>query len=63
MGSVICGFAGRKIGVKGSQIISCLSILITTFLAINVFLEVGMTSVPTLLKTFRWIDCESLFIL
>ena len=63
LASIICGFAGRKVGVKGSQIISCLSILITTFLAINVFVEVGMSSVPTLLKTFRWIDCESLFIL
>jgi NADH-ubiquinone oxidoreductase chain 5 len=63
LGSIISGFAGRKVGVKGSQIISCLSILITTILAITVFLEVGMNSVPTLLKTFRWIDCESLFIL
>ena len=63
LGSIISGFAGRKVGVKGSQIISCLSILITTILAIIVFLEVGMSSVPTLLKTFRWIDCESLFIL
>lgn len=63
LGSIISGFAGRKVGVKGSQIISCLSILITTILAIFVFLEVGMSSVPTLLKTFRWIDCESLFIL
>jgi NADH-ubiquinone oxidoreductase chain 5 len=53
LGSIISGFAGRKVGVKGSQIISCLSILITTILAIIVFLEVGMSSVPTLLKTFR----------
>ena len=53
LGSIISGFAGRKIGVKGSQIITCLCILITMLLSINVFMEVGMNSVPTLLKTFR----------
>ena len=60
LGSVVAGFFGRKIGVKGSQIITCSSVIITTMLAIFAFLEVGLNNVPVSIYLFRWIDSESL---
>ena len=63
MGSIVSGFFGRKVGVTGAQIITCSSLIITTFLAIVAFLEVGMTNIPVSIKLFRWIDSESLNVL
>lgn len=37
--SIIAGFYGRKIGVTGAQIITCLSVIITTILALVAFLK------------------------
>jgi NADH-ubiquinone oxidoreductase chain 5 len=34
LASIVSGFFGRKIGVTGSRILSCLSIFTTTILAI-----------------------------
>jgi NADH-ubiquinone oxidoreductase chain 5 len=62
LGSIVSGFFGRKIGVKGAQFITCSSIIITTILAIVVFFEVGFNNIPSSIKLFRWIDCESLYI-
>jgi NADH-ubiquinone oxidoreductase chain 5 len=62
LGSIISGFFGRKIGVKGAQLITCTSIVITTLLAIIVFFEVGFNNIPSTIKLFRWIDSESLYI-
>jgi NADH-ubiquinone oxidoreductase chain 5 len=53
LGSIISGFFGRKIGVTGSHIITCGSIILTTILAILAFFEVGLNSIPTSLKLFR----------
>jgi NADH-ubiquinone oxidoreductase chain 5 len=53
LGSIIAGFFGRKIGVKGAQLITCSSIIITTILAINAFIEVGLNSIPVKLNLFR----------
>jgi NADH-ubiquinone oxidoreductase chain 5 len=53
LGSLVSGFFGRKIGVKGAQVITCTSIIITTLLAIITFFEVGFNSIPTSLKLFR----------
>jgi NADH-ubiquinone oxidoreductase chain 5 len=63
LGSIMSGFFGRKIGVKGSQLITCSSVLITTLLGIIAFFEVGMNNIPVNLKLFKWIDSESLNIL
>ena len=60
LGSIISGFFGRKIGVQGSQIITCSSVLITTIMAILAFIEVGLNNIPVSIKLFRWIDSESL---
>jgi NADH-ubiquinone oxidoreductase chain 5 len=62
LGSIITGFFGRKIGVKGGHIITCSSIIITTILAIIIFFEVGINNLPTTIVLFKWIDCESLFV-
>lgn len=60
LGSIVSGFFGRKIGVSGSQIITCSCVILTTILAIIVFIEVGFNSTPVTVHLFRWIDAESL---
>jgi NADH-ubiquinone oxidoreductase chain 5 len=62
LGSIISGFFGRKIGVKGAQFITCSSIIITMLLSILVFFEVGFNNIPSTIKLFRWIDSESLYV-
>jgi len=39
LGSIFSGFFGRKIGIKGSHLITCSSIIITTVLSILIFLK------------------------
>lgn len=63
LGSIISGFFGRKIGVQGAQIITCSSVLTTTFIAILAFIEVGLNNISVSIKLFRWIDSESLNVL
>jgi NADH:ubiquinone oxidoreductase subunit 5 (subunit L)/multisubunit Na+/H+ antiporter MnhA subunit len=53
LSSLISGFFGRKVGVKGAQFITCLSILTTTLLAITAFLEVGINNIPVSVEVFR----------
>ena len=60
IGSIISGFFGRKIGVKGSHIITCSLVIFTTILAILAFIETGLNNSPVSLYLFRWIDSESL---
>jgi len=63
LGSIVSGFFGRKVGVSGAQLITCLSVLTTTFLAVLAFFEVGMNNIPVSVQLFRWIDSESLNVL
>ena len=60
LGSIISGFFGRKIGVSGSQIITCTCVITTTILAILAFIEVGLNKNPVKIHLFRWIDAEYL---
>jgi NADH-ubiquinone oxidoreductase chain 5 len=60
LGSIVSGFFGRKVGVSGSQLITCTCIIITTLLAITIFFEVGLNNIPVSIELFRWIDSESL---
>jgi NADH-ubiquinone oxidoreductase chain 5 len=53
IGSLISGFLGRKIGVTGSHLITCLSIVITTFIAITIYIEVGLNNSSVVLYLFR----------
>jgi len=63
LGSIVSGFFGRKVGVSGAQLITCICVLVTTLLAIVAFLEVGLNNIPVSISLFRWIDSESLNIL
>ena len=58
LGSIISGFFGRKLGITGAQLITCVSIIITTILAIFVYIEVGFNNIPVTLHLFRWLDSE-----
>jgi NADH-ubiquinone oxidoreductase chain 5 len=60
LGSIASGFFGRKIGISGSQLITCTCVLITTILAIVAFIEVGLNNIPVTIHLMRWIDVESL---
>jgi NADH-ubiquinone oxidoreductase chain 5 len=63
LGAIVSGFFGRKIGVSGAQLITSMSIILTTLLAIVAFLEVGLNNIPVSINLFRWIDSESLDVL
>jgi NADH-ubiquinone oxidoreductase chain 5 len=60
LGSIVSGFFGRKVGVSGSQIITCTCVITTTILAILAFIEVGLNNIPVRIYLFRWIDSELL---
>jgi NADH-ubiquinone oxidoreductase chain 5 len=63
LGAIVSGFFGRKIGVSGAQLVTSLSISLTTLLVIIAFLEVGLNNIPVSINLFRWIDSESLDVL
>jgi len=63
LGSIVSGFFGRKIGVTGSQLITCTSVLVTTILSTLAFIEVGLNNTPVSVQLFRWVDSESLNVL
>jgi NADH-ubiquinone oxidoreductase chain 5 len=53
LGSIVSGFFGRKVGVSGAQLVTCLSIITTTILAIIAFFEVGFNNIPVSINLFR----------
>lgn len=62
LASIISGFFGRKVGIWGAQLITCVSVIITTILALVIFIEVGLNDVVVSIKLFRWIDSELLYV-
>ena len=60
LGSIISGFFGRKIGVTGSQLITCGCVVSTTIISVLTFIEVGISNSPVHIQLFRWLDSESL---
>lgn len=62
LGSIIAGFFGRKIGVTGSQIITCTSLSISSILITIAFYEVCLSGSPVYLNLGSWIDSEILTI-
>lgn len=62
LGAISSGLIGRKIGVTGAQLITSGSVIITCFLALIAFYEVGLSLSPVSIKLFSWIDSESLTI-
>jgi NADH-ubiquinone oxidoreductase chain 5 len=53
LGSIASGFFGRKIGISGSQIITCTCVIITTLLALVAFIEVGLNNIPVTIHLIR----------
>jgi NADH-ubiquinone oxidoreductase chain 5 len=53
LGSIISGFFGRKVGIRGGQIITCSSVIITMLLAIVAFIEVGLNNIPVSIILFK----------
>jgi NADH-ubiquinone oxidoreductase chain 5 len=53
LGSIVSGFFGRKVGIKGAQIITCSSVIVTTILAVIAFFEVGFNNLPVSIELFR----------
>jgi NADH-ubiquinone oxidoreductase chain 5 len=53
LGCIVAGFFGRKIGVRGAQIITFSCVIIAAILAILVFFEVGFNNIPVSINLFR----------
>jgi NADH-ubiquinone oxidoreductase chain 5 len=53
LGSIVSSFFGRKVGITGSHIITCGSVITTTLLAIIAFFEVGFNNIPVTINIAR----------
>jgi NADH-ubiquinone oxidoreductase chain 5 len=53
LGSIVSGFFGRMVGVRGAQVITCSSVIITTMCAILAFFEVGLDNIPVSIHLFK----------
>ena len=58
LGSIVSGFMGRKIGVTGSQFITCTCLLLFSLLITFAFYEVGICGSPVHINLGSWIDSE-----
>jgi len=53
LGSIVAGFFGRKTGVQGAQLITCLSIIIIMILSILAFIEIGLNNTIVSISLFK----------
>jgi NADH-ubiquinone oxidoreductase chain 5 len=60
LSSLVSGFLGRKIGVTGSQIITCGSLIVTSVLITIAFYEIGICGSPVKIEIINWLDIEIL---
>jgi NADH-ubiquinone oxidoreductase chain 5 len=60
LSAFISGFLGRKIGIKGSQILSILALSLASVLATIAFYEVGLNESLTSIIVLNWLDCETM---
>jgi len=58
LGSILSGFMGRKIGVTGSQFITCTCLIISSILMTIAFYEVGICGSPVHINLGSWVDSE-----
>lgn len=59
LGSIVSGFFGRKVGIKGARLISCINVILTTILAILAYIEIGFNNNTVAINLFEWISSES----
>lgn len=62
LGSIVSGVFGRKVGVTGSHLLGCLSIMTTTILAVISFFEVGFNNNSVSINLFKWLDNELFYL-
>jgi len=60
LSSLVSGFLGRKVGVTGSQIITCGSLIVTSVFVTIAFYEVGICGSPVKIEIINWLDIEIL---
>jgi hypothetical protein len=58
LGSIVSGFFGRKIGVTGSQIITCTCLIFSSILITVAFYEVCLSNSPVYIYLGSWLDSE-----
>lgn len=58
LGSFVSGFMGRKVGVTGSQIITCTCLILSSLLMTVAFYEVGICNSPVHINLGSWINSE-----
>jgi NADH-ubiquinone oxidoreductase chain 5 len=62
LGSLFSGFLGRKLGITGSQWISCLSLFLSALLSTVAFYEVCLLGSPVSINVGNWIDAEIMIV-
>jgi NADH-ubiquinone oxidoreductase chain 5 len=55
---IITGILGRKIGIIGTNLISCISLIISTIFAIIAFYEVRLCNSPVSITIINWFESE-----
>jgi NADH-ubiquinone oxidoreductase chain 5 len=60
LGSISSGLLGRKIGISGSKLISCISLILSSILITIAFYEVGICNSPVNINLLSWLDIEIL---
>ena len=58
LGSIVSGFMGRKVGVTGSQYITCTCLILSSILMSIAFYEVGICNSPVHINLGTWVDSE-----
>ena len=58
LGSIGAGFLGRKLGITGSQIISCVCLGLSSLLISVAFYQVCLCGSPVEVNLGSWIDSE-----
>jgi NADH-ubiquinone oxidoreductase chain 5 len=53
LGSIVSGFFGRKVGITGARLITCLCIIFTTIFAIIAFFDVGFNNNSVSIYLFK----------
>lgn len=58
LGSIICGFFGRKIGNNGAKLIASLCVILTTMFALVLVFEVAFNNIAVDINLSRWLDSD-----
>ena len=59
LSSIVSAFFGRKVGISGQELITCLSVIIIAHMATIGFHEIGLYNISVSVLLFRWVDLES----